>query len=97
MKKGRILIFIYFILNYILSFCLCNQNYYEILGVKQTATEQEIKKAFKKLALKYHPDRNKDKPKWAKKKFTEMANAYEVLFNKEKRRIYDIQGEEGIK
>ena len=75
----------------------CGEDYYKILGVKRTATKAEIKKAFKKLSLKYHPDKNKDNPKKAKEKFIKIANAYEVLSDDEKRKIYDQYGEEGVK
>ena len=60
-----------------------------MLGVKRSATDAEIKKAFKKLAIKHHPDKNKDDPEGAKKKFTVIANAYEVLGDEEKRKTYD--------
>ena len=73
------------------------EDYYKTLGVKRDASEQEIKKAFKKLAIKYHPDRNQDDPESAKEQFTKIANAYEVLSDEEKRRIYDQTGEEGVK
>ena len=75
----------------------CGEDYYKLLGVKRTASKAEIKKAFKKLSLKYHPDKNKDNPKKAKEMFIKIANAYEVLSNDEKRKIYDQYGEEGIK
>ena len=75
----------------------CGEDYYKILGVKRTATKAEIKRAFKKLSLKYHPDKNKDNPKKAKEKFIKIANAYEVLSDDEKRKIYDQYGEEGVK
>lgn len=66
------------------------------MGVKRDATEDQIKKAFKKLAIKYHPDKNRDDPEAAKVKFQKIANAYEVLSDAEKRRVYDQTGEEGV-
>jgi DnaJ family protein C protein 16 len=80
----------------LLTVSIC-EDYYKILGLKRDATNQEIKKAFKKLSLKYHPDKNKDKPEWAKNMFIKIANAYEVLSDEEKRRVYDLHGEEGVK
>lgn len=71
------------------------KDYYKILGVSKTANEDEIKKAYKKLALKYHPDKNKDPA--AEEKFKEVAEAYEVLSDKKKREIFDQVGEEGLK
>ncbi len=65
-----------------------NKNYYDVLGVTKTASEDDIKKAFRKLAMKYHPDRNK----WDKSfesKFKEINEAYDTLSNKEKRKQYD--------
>ena len=50
-----------------------------------------------KMAIKYHPDKNADDPEGAKKKFQKIANAYETLSDKEKREIYDVNGEEGVK
>ena len=52
-----------------LTTVLCEQDYYQILGLKRGATEDQIKKAFKKMAIKFHPDKNKDDPDGAKKKF----------------------------
>ena len=69
-----------------------NETYYKLLGVEKTATYDEIRKAFRKLALKNHPDRGGDKDK-----FQELQGAYEVLSDKEKRDIYDQHGEEGLK
>ena len=67
------------------------RDYYEVLGVSKTATPDEIKKAYRKLAIKYHPDRNPDN-KEAEEKFKEAAEAYEVLSNEEKRQKYDQIG-----
>lgn len=66
------------------------RDYYEILGVTRSSTESEIKSAYRKLALQWHPDRNKDKG--AEAKFKEINEAYEVLSNKEKKAKYDQFG-----
>jgi molecular chaperone DnaJ len=63
-------------------------DYYEILGVDKTATQEEIKKAYRKLAIKYHPDKNPDNPE-AEEKFREISEAYETLGNEDKRAEYD--------
>lgn len=70
---------------------MAKKDYYEILGVDKNATEQEIKKAYRKLAMKYHPDRNKDN-KEAEEKFKEASEAYEVLSDNEKKAQYDQYG-----
>ncbi|CAF1286258.1 unnamed protein product [Adineta steineri] len=70
-------------------------DYYEILGVKRDASEKEIKRQFRQLALKYHPDKNKD-PK-AEETFRNIAEAYDVLGTPEKRRQYDSQGHQSFK
>lgn len=72
-------------------------DYYKILGVEKTADDETIKKAYKKLALKWHPDRNQSRKQEAEKHFKEIAEAYEVLVDKEKRAVYDQFGEEGLK
>jgi molecular chaperone DnaJ len=71
------------------------QDYYEVLGVSRQAEEEEIKKSYRKLALKYHPDRNPGN-KEAEEKFKVAAEAYEVLHDPQKRRIYDTYGHEGL-
>lgn len=70
---------------------MSKRDYYEILGIDKNANEQEIKKAYRKMAMKYHPDRNPD-DKEAEQKFKEASEAYEVLGNKEKRQKYDQFG-----
>ncbi|KAJ2722200.1 Type I HSP40 co-chaperone [Coemansia sp. Benny D115] len=67
---------------------------YDVLGVSPSASEQEIKKAYRKLALKYHPDKNPDAS--IREKFSEISNAYEVLSDSEKRALYDQYGEQGL-
>lgn len=70
-------------------------DYYEILEVDRKASDIEIKKAYKRLAIKYHPDKNNN-DKYSTEKFKEIAQAYEVLSNKEKRRIYDMTGKKSV-
>ena len=70
---------------------MAKRDYYEVLGVIKSASPEEIKKAYRKLALKYHPDRNKD-DKTAEAKFKEAGEAYHVLSNKERRTNYDQFG-----
>ena len=72
------------------------KDYYQILSVSRTATAEEIKKAYRKLALKYHPDRNPG-DREAEERFKEAAEAYEVLRDPEKRRLYDAYGHDGLK
>jgi len=67
------------------------KDYYNILGVERSASQDEIKKKYRKLAAKYHPDRNPDDPT-AEKKFKELGEAYEVLKDPEKRKLYDQVG-----
>lgn len=71
------------------------KDYYKILGIVKGASDDDIKKAYRKLALKYHPDKNKDPG--AEEKFKEVAEAYEILSDAKKKDIYDKYGEEGLK
>lgn len=71
------------------------RDYYEVLGVQKGAGEDELKKAYRKLARKYHPDLNKDNPE-AADKFKEVNEAYEVLSDKDKRAKYDQFGFAGV-
>lgn len=75
---------------------MAKRDYYEILGVDRNATQEEIKRAYRKKALQYHPDRNPGDPE-AEEKFKEAAEAYEVLSDPEKRALYDRYGHEGLK
>ncbi len=70
--------------------------YYEVLGVQKNATEAELKKAFKRLAMKHHPDRNQDNKEEAEIKFKEAKEAYEVLSDAQKRAAYDQFGHAGV-
>lgn len=74
---------------------IMGKDYYRILGISKTAEDDEIKKAYRKLALKFHPDKNQNSN--AEEKFKEIAEAYEVLTDKKKRETYDRFGEEGLK
>src|SRR3954463_4668270 len=71
------------------------RDYYEILGVSREAAEQELKSAYRKLALKYHPDRNPGSAE-AEEKFKEAAEAYSVLTDPQKRAAYDRYGHAGV-
>ncbi|XP_015792602.1 dnaJ homolog subfamily B member 9 [Tetranychus urticae] len=74
----------------LVSEVLGKQDYYDLLGIKKSATDREIKRAFRKLALKYHPDKNKSKD--AEEKFRDIAEAYDVLSDADKRKKYDKFG-----
>jgi len=74
---------------------MASRDYYEILGVSKSASDEEIKRAYRKLAMKYHPDKNQNK-KEAEERFKELNEAYAVLSDKEKRKQYDTFGKEGF-
>jgi molecular chaperone DnaJ len=71
------------------------RDYYEVLGVNRDASEEDVKKAYRKLAMKFHPDRNPDS-KESEEKFKEAKEAYEILSEPEKRRAYDTYGHAGV-
>lgn len=75
---------------------MSDRDYYDVLGVVRGAGESEIKKAYKRLVMKYHPDRNRDN-KEAQERLKEVNRAYDVLSDNEKRRIYDHHGHEGLR
>ena len=70
------------------------QDFYKLLGVSKNADNREIRKAFKKLALKYHPDKNKEDD--AHEKFLKINRAYEILKDEQTRKKYDLFGEDGL-
>ena len=74
---------------------MAKKDYYEVLDVARNATDEEIKKAYRKLAMKYHPDRNQDNPS-AEEKFKEVKEAYEMLSDPDKRAAYDQYGHAGV-
>src|SRR5580658_10927900 len=74
---------------------MAKQDYYKLLEVSRNASEAEIKKAYRRLAMKHHPDRNPDNPE-AEHKFKEAKEAYEVLCDAQKRAIYDQFGHAGL-
>src|SRR5262245_20610600 len=78
------------------SMAATQRDYYEVLGVTRSATEEEIKKSYKKLAIQYHPDKNAGDQE-AVSKFKEAAEAYEVLSDPDKRARYDRFGHAGVK
>lgn len=75
---------------------MTKRDYYEVLGVSKTAGEDDIKKAYRKLAMQYHPDVTKEDHKVAEEKFKEVSEAYEVLVDEKKRKLYDQYGHAGV-
>src|SRR5690242_1192696 len=74
---------------------MAKKDFYEVLGVNKDASEDDVKKAYRKLAMKWHPDRNPDNPK-AEENFKEAKEAYEILSDSQKRAAYDQFGHAGV-
>merc|ERR1719326_2241423 len=70
--------------------------YYKILGIEKTASEADIKKAYRKAALQWHPDKNPDNKEQAEAMFKKVAEAYEVLSDPDKKRLYDLGGMDAV-
>ncbi|XP_026521142.1 dnaJ homolog subfamily B member 6-like [Notechis scutatus] len=70
--------------------------YYEALGLPKTASLDDIKKAYRKKALRWHPDKNPENKQYAEQRFKEISEAYEVLSDKNKRDVYDVYGKDGL-
>ncbi|KAF9434059.1 DnaJ- protein scj1 [Entomortierella beljakovae] len=92
----KVFILLGLVLGLLVTLVTAGADYYKILGLSRSATDKEIKKQYKTLSRKYHPDKNPGN-KEAEDKFVEVSAAYEVLSDKEKRGIYDRYGEEGLK
>jgi len=75
---------------------MAKRDYYEMLGISPNASSEDIKKAYRRLAVKYHPDKNRDNSKEAEEKFKEVSEAYKILSDGEKRKIYDQYGHAGL-
>ncbi|MQY60165.1 MAG: molecular chaperone DnaJ [Clostridia bacterium] len=75
---------------------MAKRDYYEILGISPNASSEDIKKAYRRLAVKYHPDKNRENSKEAEEKFKEVSEAYKILSDGEKRKIYDQYGHAGL-
>lgn len=75
---------------------MAKRDYYDILGISRDASLEEVKKAYRKLAVKYHPDRNPGNQKDAEEKFKEVSEAYKILSDPKKRKIYDEYGHAGL-
>ncbi|XP_038862872.1 dnaJ homolog subfamily B member 11-like isoform X2 [Salvelinus namaycush] len=94
--KGMNLCSVCCLVLYFVAAVLAGRDFYKILGVSKSASVRDIKKAYRKLALQLHPDRNPDDPT-AADKFADLGSAYEVLSDDEKRKQYDAYGEDGLK
>lgn len=95
-RRTKLLLLLLFCFASYFALDVAAKSYYDILQVPKGASDDQIKRAYRKLALKYHPDKNQGNEE-ANKKFAEINNAYEVLSDSEKRGIYDRYGEEGLR
>lgn len=93
---GKVSVFLLLFSVSVVELVSAGKSYYDILQVSRQASDDQIKRSYRKLALKFHPDKNPGNEE-ATKKFAEINNAYEVLSDKEKRGIYDQYGEEGLR
>jgi molecular chaperone DnaJ len=75
---------------------MAKEDFYKLLGLDRNASDAEIKKSYRRLAMKYHPDRNKENPAEAEAKFKQIKEAYEVLSDPKKRSAYDQFGHAGV-
>ncbi|MCK5548503.1 MAG: molecular chaperone DnaJ [Thermoplasmata archaeon] len=75
---------------------MTKRDYYDVLGIGKDASKDDIKRAYRRLAKKHHPDMNKDNPKAAEEKFKEISEAYEVLADEDKKKLYDMYGHTGV-
>ena len=75
---------------------LLSSDYYKIMGIARNATNIELKKAYRKLALKWHPDKNQDKKELASENFKKISEAYEILSDTNKRNLYNKYGKQGL-
>jgi len=97
MKRRTVIIALAATIAFLAETASTEKDYYAVLGVPKTAAENVIKRAYRKLSLKYHPDKVQGDKQVAEKKFMEIATAYEVLSDSKKRKAYDQGGEEGLK
>ncbi len=95
--RNKVTLMVFWLLAMVIIASSSGKDYYKILRVDRKASDDELKKQYRKLALKFHPDKNPDNPEAAEKKFADVANAYEVLSDPDKRRRYDLGGEEALK
>eukprot|EP00903_Cladosiphon_okamuranus_P006846 g6668.t1 len=93
-KNGVVLLL--FVVLSVLNVVAVEQDYYKVLGLSKDCSDREVTRAYRKQALKWHPDKNRDDPKKAEERFKIVSEAYEVLQDAEKRKMYDMYGKEGV-